>query len=344
MIVSISLDNKKGGIANSLISYSKALEMIHEEHWIILPSDASVIQELSKISNVKICSMSKNKLRLHSYTRFFFHQGLKKIFETTKWIFVHNSKLLKFLKGYHNKIGLINHSGKMRNILHNACNIFITNQGMKRFLTRYPDNCSKNVVIPHGFDTSLESVNSRISQDNLLRIISAGRFVEKKGFLDLIEAAAILEYEKFSVQIKLFGSGALEKTLTNRIKTLGLTNIEVMGWTSSLTQEFLAADIFCIPSHEEPFGLIIGEAMLSGLPVVSTKTDGGLEILGSNPENRGGLLVNINDPAEIKNALIRLQNKELRTKLSNNAKENIRTNFSLEKLSTNLKSLIDDAA
>ena len=78
MIVSISLDNKKGGIANSLISYSKALEMIHEEHWIILPSDASVIQELSKISNVKICSMSKNKLRLHSYTRFFFPSGAKK--------------------------------------------------------------------------------------------------------------------------------------------------------------------------------------------------------------------------------------------------------------------------
>ena len=96
MIVSISLDNKKGGIANSLISYSKALEMIHEEHWIILPSDASVIQELSKISNVKICSMSKNKLRLHSYTRFFFHQGLKKYLKRPNGFLYTNLSFLNF--------------------------------------------------------------------------------------------------------------------------------------------------------------------------------------------------------------------------------------------------------
>ena len=46
MILSITLDRKKGGIANSLISYSKALDLIGEKHFIILPNDAAAKDDL----------------------------------------------------------------------------------------------------------------------------------------------------------------------------------------------------------------------------------------------------------------------------------------------------------
>ena len=54
MILSITLDRKKGGIANSLISYSKALDLIGEKHFIILPSDADVKNDLLNLPNVQI--------------------------------------------------------------------------------------------------------------------------------------------------------------------------------------------------------------------------------------------------------------------------------------------------
>ena len=54
MILSITLDRKKGGIANSLISYSKALDLISEKHFIILPSDADVKNDLINLPNVQI--------------------------------------------------------------------------------------------------------------------------------------------------------------------------------------------------------------------------------------------------------------------------------------------------
>ncbi len=62
MILSITLDRKKGGIANSLISYSKALDLIGEKHFIILPSDASVKNDLLNLPNVQIFSLKKYSL------------------------------------------------------------------------------------------------------------------------------------------------------------------------------------------------------------------------------------------------------------------------------------------
>ena len=159
MILSITLDRKKGGIANSLISYSKALDLISEKHFIILPSDADVINDLLNLPNVQIFSLKKSSLYFHLLTRFTFKQKYKSLIQDSKWIFIHNSKLIKFLNQYSFKLGMINHSGKLRNILHRATNIFITHAGYERFISRYPDNESTNIVIPHGFE-KLQAVSN----------------------------------------------------------------------------------------------------------------------------------------------------------------------------------------
>ena len=159
MILSITLDHKKGGIASSLVSYSKALDLIGEKHFIILPSDAAVKDDLLNLPNVKVFSIKKSLLYFHLLTRFAFKRKYKSLIQESKWIFIHNSKLIKFLNQYSFKLGMINHSGKLRNTLHRATNIFITQSGYERFLSRYPDNESTNIVIPHGFE-ELPAVSS----------------------------------------------------------------------------------------------------------------------------------------------------------------------------------------
>ena len=81
---------------------------------------------------------------------------------------------------------------------------------------------------------------------------------------------------------------------------------------------------------------------MNGLPVISTKTDGALEIFGSLPEDRGGILVDFSSPNQIVEAISRLQDKDYRNLLSNNAKANIENKLSLKRLSADLKQLIDD--
>ena len=59
MILSITLDRKKGGISNSLISYSKALDLIGEKHFIILHNDAAAKDDIINIPNLQIFSIKK---------------------------------------------------------------------------------------------------------------------------------------------------------------------------------------------------------------------------------------------------------------------------------------------
>ena len=83
--------------------------------------------------------------------------------------------------------------------------------------------------------------------------------------------------------------------------------------------------------------------MLAGLPVVSTKTDGSLEIFGEeDTESKGGILVEIESPDKIAEAIIKLMDQEKRITLAKNAKHNIKTNFSLENLATSLYTLIEE--
>jgi len=342
MIFSITVDSKEGGIANSLVSYSKGLKLINEEHLVLLPNDAPVIQRLAKLRNVKILALNKKILYFHIYTKFFFHKKLGNKLKACKWIFIHNSKLRKYFNGFHKKVGLINHSGKLRNTVHNACNIFITSQGLKNFLTRYPVNQSKNLVICHGFEELKTQTVDRKQEHKNLNIISAGRFVEKKGFEYLIEAAYLLQENNSTIQIKLYGDGPLKQHFKKKIKALQLQNLILMSWHSSLHTEFLKSDVLCVPSLEEPFGLIIGEAMINELPVISTKTDGALEIFGDCPEDNGGILVDFSSPHQLMNAMLKMEDKQFRNAVSKNAKNNIMTNFSLVKLSSNIKNLIDN--
>ena len=86
---------------------------------------------------------------------------------------------------------MINHSGKLRNTLHRAFNIFLTHAGYERFISNYPDNESTNIVIPHGFEQLSEYFG--LQKNKIIKVISAGRYVSRKSCNDLRKAAEKLQ-------------------------------------------------------------------------------------------------------------------------------------------------------
>ena len=62
--------------------------------------------------------------------------------------------------------------------------------------------------------------------------------------------------------------GAAELGLTDRVRFLGFVN------QSQLPSVYCAADFFVLPSLFEPFGLVVNEAMLCGLPVAVSDSVG----------------------------------------------------------------------
>ena len=72
MIVSVTVDRNKGGIANSLVSYSKAFHITGKKHLVVVPRKAHVISDLKELENVEVLALNKISLNFHIYTKFFF--------------------------------------------------------------------------------------------------------------------------------------------------------------------------------------------------------------------------------------------------------------------------------
>ncbi|MEE2982657.1 MAG: glycosyltransferase family 4 protein [Pseudomonadota bacterium] len=78
-----------------------------------------------------------------------------------------------------------------------------------------------------------------------------------------------------------------------------LDKVSFPGWTDDV-QSFLSnAHVFVLPSREEPFGIALLEAMACGVPIVSSRTSGPLEVL--NEET--ALLVDRDDPESLARAI-----------------------------------------
>jgi glycosyltransferase involved in cell wall biosynthesis len=86
-------------------------------------------------------------------------------------------------------------------------------------------------------------------------------------------------------------------------------------------------DILILPSWEEPFGIVVVEAMAAGVSVIATDAGGPPEILD---HGRAGLLVPPRDPLSLVDAVRRLASDEaLRQELRERAVERIRSRYDI---------------
>ena len=113
-------------------------------------------------------------------------------------------------------------------------------------------------------------------------ILSLGRFVEKKGFRDLLTAFAQLpaSCQSQPVFLVLAGDGPLRAALLRQADEMGLADrLRWVGWHTQPGPLFHLADVFVCPSLDEPLGNVILEAWAHGVPVVSTDTEGARELI-----------------------------------------------------------------
>lgn len=109
-------------------------------------------------------------------------------------------------------------------------------------------------------------------------ILASGRFLDRKNFELLIEAYAIYRnVVKDPKNLVLCGSGVLAKKIKDTVSKLNLEEFVLFpGFLQykELPQYYSNASVFIIPSTSEQWGLVINEAMASGLPILSSKKCG----------------------------------------------------------------------
>ena len=115
-------------------------------------------------------------------------------------------------------------------------------------------------------------------------ILFFGRIVDQKGPDLLVEAIPKILSNRWDTKFVFAGEGGLKQYLQHRVAELGVeSSTRFTGWLPlPLLIELLnSADIVCIPSRNEPIGVVLLESWATGRPVVATDVGG----LGENIEN-----------------------------------------------------------
>ncbi len=154
---------------------------------------------------------------------------------------------------------------------------------------------------------------------------------ERKGHRFLLEAAALLKREGYSLNYWFAGEGSQRETLQAQAVKLGLgENISFLGFIPEIQKFLSQIDIFVLPSLYEGLGISVLEAMAAGKPVVVTRVGGLSELVESG---KSGWLVPPADPKALAASIAKLAREhDLRAGMGKNAIERVCQRFTLEQM------------
>ncbi|MGO5207823.1 glycosyltransferase [Bacillota bacterium LCP21S3_F9] len=162
-----------------------------------------------------------------------------------------------------------------------------------------------------------------MQEDNI--IISVGKFSKNDGYrkgFDVLMRAMTKCPRKYELYI--IGDTPTPDFITLK-KELGLTNVFFVPFKEKeiLKKYYYAADIFCLPTREDIWGLVINEAMGAGLPVITTdRCVAGMELIRNG---WNGYLINSENVDDLAGRILELmENEKKRVKMSERCLANMR--------------------
>jgi len=164
----------------------------------------------------------------------------------------------------------------------NVTKIVVTTKAQRNHLFQHGIAPERIRLIPNFSSIKPTLVKKNPNKEpGLFKIVSLGRFVKKKGFDNLLRAISFLKARpNWHVSLSLGGDGPECFSLRQLAEELDMSQqVEFCGWVENIQQFLADADLFVLPSRDEPFGIVVLEAMASGVPILATKTQGPLEIL-----------------------------------------------------------------
>jgi len=141
-------------------------------------------------------------------------------------------------------------------------------------------------------------------------ILCVARQYPRKHVADLLRALPAVRRAIPRARAVIAGDGPEHAALLALAAELGLG--DAVSFTGALPDDELArlyrhADVFCLPSVQEGFGIVFLEAMANGLPVVAARAAAIPEVV---PDGRAGVLVHPADSAALAAALVGLLGDE----------------------------------
>lgn len=173
--------------------------------------------------------------------------------------------------------------------------VSVSKDTAEAFSRRFPSCTAKLKVIYNPIDKNkILKMSEAKSIDNKDFTISVcGRLTPPKKIDRVLRLAKRFKAEHLKMKIQLIGDGELREQMCHMAKELNVEDIvDFIGFTRNPYPYIKASQILLSTSCAEGFSLVVCEAMTLGVPVVSTKTAGPMEILD---DNKYGLLCDHDD-------------------------------------------------
>ncbi len=323
-----------GGIEQAFLDYNDALLAEgHEAHALCAP-DAQILQHLKK-QNVHIHTLQQWGM-WDPIAKWRLKQLMQRI--QPDIIIAHANRGMALLKKTGFPLLGVSHNYLFQYSIHIPHMIVITRH-MQHALAQ-AGHRGHTYLVPNMVKISPNSGFQKFKKPPVIGTL--GRFVKKKGFASFIEAMALLKSAGVEFQAVLGGSGEEEHNLKQLAHRLNVQDrIHFPGWIENVPIFMNDLDIFCLPSLHESFGIVLLEAFAYGKPVVSTRSEGPLEI-GTDRENI--LFCDIDNAAEMAR-LIRelLENPKFARELGESARKTVEEKYSVPHVAKILTSALNDA-
>lgn len=136
-------------------------------------------------------------------------------------------------------------------------------------------------------------------------VLTVARQYPRKDTRSLLEAMPAVRAALPRARLRVVGGGPELPALRRRAADLGLdesvTFLGEVARREQVLREYAGADVFCLPSLQEGFGIVFLEAMATGLPIVACRAGAVPEVV---PDGEVGLLVPPSDPPSLAEALL----------------------------------------
>lgn len=208
-------------------------------------------------------------------------------------------------------------------VIHGADRIISLTNSERDLLMDYCPAVNERIrVVGNGIEDVLRQRKARPSNRKAPVVLFSGRFVDRKGIRELIEAMEIVLTQAPRVKFVLAGGHRgcpgwqMEAWLLPDCLHRYRSRIHFTGWLTpaEMAKWYRTADILVVPSWYEPFGMVVLEGMINGLAVAASAVGGPAEILS---DGRTGLLFPPRDPHALAQSILQLtSDSKLRTRIA----------------------------
>ncbi len=188
------------------------------------------------------------------------------------------------------------------------CIISVSKDNLKFAREVLPNTLRSKIILLHNTISFNNFFQNKKRKLKPIRLINVGSFIKLKNQTFALEIVKELVMMNYKVTINFLGDGPYLNKCKELAKKLAISkNVNFLGNKDDVKKYYEKANIYLHTAKHEGFGIVLLEAMASGLPVVSLDSKGNRDFIN---HNKNGFIFKTQNTEAFANQILKLVNKQ----------------------------------